>query len=145
MLRIKHLFAAVALAGLSAGSALTYAPPAQAGNDLCKNVSFEFTNSHSEGRSIKVEKVEYRDKGDGVWRTADVTDTECAINATCKTPGHDLIDMEQEKLPKVRFIFRYREKDGDWSDRVISAEKATATPNTCNANKTYAGFVIKGT
>ncbi len=143
MLKIKRLFGAATLAAMCVGSLVSVAPEAQALGGACKNVHFSFKNVHKDGRSIKVVKVKYYDKGDGKWRTEDVKDEECAINATCKTDGDDLSNMENDDMTKLRFIYRAKEADGDWSAEIEGGDKEPSDPR-CTANRTYGTFDITG-
>ena len=105
-------------------------------DQLCKNIKFEFKNSHNSGRSVKVVNVEYFDKEDNKWRTENVKDTECSHNATCTTGKEDLEYVGNEDITKVKFHFKYREADGDWSDKVIGGVKKPQYPY-CKADKTF--------
>jgi hypothetical protein len=111
--------------------------------DACTDVKFEFTNKHSSGRSIKVMQVKYYNKANGKWQTEDVKNKECAYGATCTTDGDNLRDSEGEELTKFRFIFKYKETDGDWSDKDEGGDKVPDDP-TCNAGKKYGPFSITG-
>ncbi|MEQ1619954.1 MAG: hypothetical protein ABL919_01015 [Methylococcales bacterium] len=112
--------------------------------DLCKNVKFKFTNNHSMGRKISVDKIMYWDKSDNIWRTEDVKpDTECDINDTCYTDEEDLEHVENEVIEKVRFIYKEL-ADGKWTDNIEGGNKLTNDNGECVKGKIYDGFTITG-
>ena len=118
-------------------------------SDACTNVKFKFINHHSDhGRAsaIKVNKVEYYNSDSGKWRTEDVVNVECAVNATCTTKGDNLTDAEARNITKVKFHYFYKETDGQWSKEFTGGEKSIASGDQrCAAGKTYGTFEIVGT
>ena len=135
-------------AAVAAALVLSLPGLAAADNDKCKDVRFRITNEHSTGKMIKITGVKYDDVVNNKTVTKDLAELECAIHATCLTSDKDLRDVEGSNIKNIHFIFRYKEADGDWSDKVTS--KGFDSDNkTCKADKIYgpapAGFVIGGT
>lgn len=136
------------LAGTAAVLVVGVSPAALAADDLCKNVSFRFSNDHRDRRAIKVIKVQYHNVVNDRNPTVELTATECNFGATCTTPGVDLKDVEGNNIKDIKFEYRYKERDGDWSDRtMLGAGPYSDSRKECRANKTYgqnAPFVITG-
>ena len=143
MIKFRRILGVITLASLGFAGLLATEPTAKASDD-CKNVKFKVKNSHKSNRAIKLLKVEFFDKGDGKWRTEDLANLDCAQGETCTTKGDNLTDVEAEKITKIRFQYRYKEADGDWSKPVESKIKDVQGDSTCNANKTYGPFTIAG-
>jgi hypothetical protein len=129
------LVAALSIAGSPAD--------AEAGSTTCKSVRFSFTNKHVDKRSIKVVKVKYFDTYDNQWRTEEVSNIDCAFGKTCTTKGDDLTDVEGQKITKIRFIYKYEERDGQWSKEFEGGDKEPSDP-ICRADRTYGPFEITG-
>lgn len=122
------------------------AQPARADDDACRRVSFRFTNDHETRREIKVIEVQYRNVVNNRNPTVDVTDVECAYGATCSTAPIDLRDVEGNKIDNIRFVYRYREQDGDWSDRTSrGAGPFDDKQKECRADRSYGPFALTGT
>lgn len=143
MNKTRRILGIITLTALGFAGLLATEPTAKA-SGTCKNVKFKVKNNHKDKRAIKLLKVKFYDKGDGKWRTEDLANLECAYNDTCKTAGDNLTDVEAEKISKVRFVYRYKEADKDWSDEVESGNKDVSGDETCNANKVYGPFNIDG-
>ena len=118
-----------------------------ADNDKCKDVRFRVTNEHSTGKKIKITGVNYHDVVNNKDVTKDLAEVECAIHATCLTSDKDLHDVEGTNIKDIQFVFRYKENDGDWSDKVKS-KAFEPNDKTCRADRIYGpapdGFVIGG-
>jgi hypothetical protein len=131
---------------LAVGFMLTAAATA-AYADLCKNVTFTFTNRHPLERTIRVDKVMYWDLSDTKWRTEDIVpNRECTFNAKCTTSPEDLEHVENEVIQKVRFIYREL-VGGKWSSDITSREKEPLDQTTeCHEGRNYHpapdGFII---
>jgi hypothetical protein len=120
--------------------------PARADDDACRRVSFRFTNDHETRRAIKVVEVQYRNVVNNRNPTVDVTDVECAFGATCSTAPIDLRDVEGNKIDNIRFVYRYREQDGDWSDKTSrGAGPYDGKHKECRADRSYGPFALTGT
>ena len=120
---------------------------ALADNDRCKNVRFRVTNEHSTGKVIKITGVTYDDLVNNKTVTKDLAALECDIHATCVTSDKDLHDVEGNNIKNIHFVFRYKEHDGDWSDKVKS-KGFDPEKKECRADRIYGaaptGFVIGG-
>lgn len=122
------------------------AQPARADDDACRRVSFRFTNDHESRRPIKVVEVQYRNLVNNRNPTVDVTDIECAYGATCSTAPVDLRDVEGNKIDNIKFVYRYREQDGDWSDKTSrGAGPFDGKHKECRADRSYGPFAVTGT
>ena len=121
------------LASLALSTSLLCAGPAMA-DQKCKSVDLEVTNEY--GKQIKVLKVNYRDKDDKKWRDNDLSNTTISDNVT-KTIDEDLEYVGNETIPKMQVQFRYKEQDGDWSDRVWSNVTTGLGGANCVKNKDY--------
>jgi hypothetical protein len=127
----------VALVGLSTTAA--------ADDDRCKSVRFKFTNNHATESGIVVTGVEYEDVVNNKTVVRKLQDVKCAYRATCVTGAEDLRDIEGNKLKNVRLVYKYRERDGDMSDKKRT-DAFTPTHLECRADRIYGpgerGFVI---
>lgn len=119
--------------GITVVSALLFTHPAIA-DQKCKSADIVVTNSY--GKQIKVVKVNYRDKEDKKWRDNDLSNTEISINST-KSINEDLEYVGNESVPKMQVQFRYKEADGDWSDKVWSNVTTGLGGANCVKNKDY--------
>ncbi len=141
-MQLKRILTVLSLAAAFGTTSLAMQPTAEAGN-ACKRVKFKFKNEHRFNSKIKVTKVKVYDQGDGRWRTENVSDKECNQGSTCTTSGDNLTNLEQERITKIRFIYKYLEADGDWSDEVEGGDKVPSNP-VCRADRTYGPFTITG-
>lgn len=120
------------------------ASDAVAAGDACKNVTFKVTNSHKEGRDIKVVKVKFTNPHNGgKEQTEGVKNTVCKPGATCTTDGDNLSDADKVDLKAIKIVFRYQERDGDWSDEFVTQPYAPAYPK-CTKDKQYGPIVVYG-
>ena len=136
----------VMVAGLVTSAAPTLS---FAGDDLCKNVSFKFTNNQTvlgkTNGKIKVTKVQYHNVVNDRKPTVDVTDTVCNFGATCSTPGIDLKDVEGNSIKDIKFEYRYQEDDGQYSLPTMQGAGAfNDAHKECRANRSYGPFAITG-
>src|SRR5690606_1408324 len=109
-MQLKRILTVLSLAAAFGTTSLAMQPTAEAGN-ACKRVKFKFKNEHRFNSKIKVTKVKVYDQGDGRWRTENVSDKECNQGSTCTTSGDNLTNLEQERITKIRFIYKYLEAD----------------------------------
>jgi hypothetical protein len=135
------------LSALACGLAAMSAPQlALADNDQCRNVSFSFTNNHTSGRDIKVVQVKYHNVVNDRNPTVDVVDTVCAPGQTCRTPGIDLRDVEGNNIKDVTFIYREKDRQGNWMEPWSrGAGPFDPSNKQCRANRNYGPFAITGT
>jgi hypothetical protein len=135
------------LAAAIAAAAIGLPMIASADNDACKNVRFKFTNNHPTERAIQVTGVEYEDVVNNKKVSRKLTPVDCAFQATCVTGAEDLRDVEGNNIKNIRFVYKYRERDKDWSDNTRTAT-FEATHKECRADRIYGpgarGFVIGG-
>jgi hypothetical protein len=121
---------------------------ASADNDRCKNVRFKVTNNHPTERAIQLTGVEYEDIVNNKKVSRQLTPVDCAYRATCITGPEDLRDVEGNNIKNIRFVYKYREKDDDWSDNTRT-KTFEAQHKECRADRVYGpgarGFVIGGT
>ncbi len=94
----------------------------------CKDVNIKVKNEY--GKKILVTKINYRDKEDKKWRDNDLKNTEVS-NGKTKTIEETLEYVGNENIPKMQVQFKYKEKDGDWSDRVWSTVTTGLGGNPC--------------
>jgi|KBSSwiStaDraftv2_1062776.scaffolds.fasta_scaffold340221_3 hypothetical protein len=133
---------------LAAALVITLPGLSSADNDKCRNVRFRVTNEHSTGKKILITAVKYHDVVNNKQVTKGIANVECKIHETCYTSEKDLKDVEGTNINNIRFVYKYKEQDTDWSDEVTS--KAFDPNNaSCRADRTYGpepqGFVITGT
>lgn len=107
----------------------------------CKSVDLKVTNSY--GKEIKVTRVNYRDKEDKKWRDNDVSNTVIS-NGSLKQIDETLEYVGNENIPKMQVEFRYKELDGDWSDKRWSNVTTGLGGSTCVKNKDY-NITVSGT
>ena len=101
----------------------------------CKSADLVVTNSY--GKTIRVTKINYRDKEDKKWRDNDITNTEIT-DGNNKTIDETLEYVGNEEIPKMQVEFQYKEDDGDWSDRVWSNVTTGLDGQPCVKDKNYA-------
>lgn len=141
---LKGLLAAVAMTGMFS-SVMTATPSARAGSNTCKDVKFKFTNSHRDGRDIKVVKVEHFSAHDRKWRTEDVADETCGQGRTCTTNGDNLAGVEARDISKVKFHYKVKDAAGNWTATIVGGEKAvSAAQQECRAGAIYGPWAITG-
>jgi hypothetical protein len=135
-------------ASLAAGLMLALSGTATADNDKCKNVRFRLTNEHTTGKRILITAVKYHDVVNNKQVTKGLANFECKIHETCLTNEKDLVDVEGTNINNIRFVYKYKEDDKDWSDPETS-KAFDANNATCRADRIYGpspqGFVITGT
>lgn len=144
MYKFKQLLGGVTFAGALVAAFLGAAPEAQAGANTCKNVKFQFTNSHPDGRDIQVVKVEHHSEHDGKWRTEDVANETCAPGSTCTTNGDNLSGVEGRDIDKVRFHYKVRDAAGNWSAVIVGNNRQVSGDQECKINKVYGPWAITG-
>lgn len=144
-IQLFPLFAATVVA--AAGS-----PPASAGNDLCRNVHFQFANKHQTGKTIRVEGVEYLNVVNNRRVTVSFVPVDCDYDKTCVVPREpytlDLKDVEGDDIKDIRFIYREKDRQGNfmepWSR---GAGPFTDRHKECRADRIYGeqtAFAITG-
>ncbi|HPF24998.1 MAG TPA: hypothetical protein P5528_02320 [Steroidobacteraceae bacterium] len=120
---------------------------ASADNDRCTNVRFKFTNNHPTERAITVTGIEYEDLVNNRKVSRRVGRVSCAYGETCLTGATDLRDVEGNNIKNVRFVYKYKERDDDWSDNTRT-EPFDLVHKECRADRVYGpgpkGFVIGG-
>ena len=135
-------------AALAAALVMSISGAASADNDKCRNVRFRVTNEHSTGKKILITAVKYHDVVNNKQVTKGIANVECKIHETCYTSEKDLKDVEGTNINNIRFVYKYKELDSDWSDEVTS-KAFDANNATCRADRIYGpaptGFVITGT
>jgi len=134
-------------ASLAAALVMAISGAASADNDKCTNVRFRLTNEHVSGKRILITAVKYHDVVNNKQVTKGVANFECKFQETCLTNEKDLKDVEGTNINNIRFIFKRKEADGDWSDTQTS-KSFDANNATCKADRIYGpapkGFVITG-
>jgi hypothetical protein len=115
------------------------ASPAHA--DACKGVKFKVTNNHVEGRDIEVVKVKYFNPHTATTRTEGVKNLVCKQGSTCTTGGDNLADAKNVDLNSIQVVFRYRERDGDWSDE-FQTQPFVPAFRKCTEGKVYGPVVV---
>lgn len=109
----------------------------------CKNVKFNVTNNHFEQREIQIRSVKFRNPHqNGKLQTENVKNKVCRYGATCSTGGDNLKNADKVDLSAIQVVFRYREKDDDWSREFIT-QPFTPTYRKCKDNKVYGPIVVK--
>jgi hypothetical protein len=133
---MKH---AMLLSLLPAVVLVAAAGPAAA--DACKDVKFKVTNSHVEGRDIEIRKVKYYNPHTTSTKTEDVKSLVCHYGSTCTTSGDNLADAKNVDLNSIQVVFRYRERDTDWSDE-FQTQPFVPAYRKCTEGKTYGPVVV---
>lgn len=119
---------------------------ALADNDQCRNVSFRFTNNHQTHRDIKVVQVRYHNVVNDTRPTVNVANVVCAYGQTCTTPGIDLRDVEGNNIKDITFIYREKDRQGNWMEPWSRGAGPFDPQNKqCRANRDYGPFAITGT
>ncbi|MEZ5500506.1 MAG: hypothetical protein R3E77_13905 [Steroidobacteraceae bacterium] len=108
----------------------------------CKDVVFNVTNNHFEGREIEIRQVKFRNphKG-GKQQTEDVKNVWCDPGATCSTLGDNLADADKVDLYDIQVVFKYREHDGGMSKEFVT-QPFTPTYRKCKEGKQYGPIVV---
>ena len=122
-------------------STLAVAAAAPALADSCKDVKFKVTNSHFEGREIKIRKVKYFNPHTANTHTEDVKNLVCKHGSTCTTGGDNLANAKNIDLNSIQVVFRFRERDKDWSDE-FQTQKFVPAFRKCIEGKTYGPIVV---
>jgi hypothetical protein len=117
---------ATLLTGAFAGNAIA--------DQKCKSVDIKVTNSY--GKNIKVVNVFYYDIEDKKWRDDNVSD-KVINNGKSHTFDRGLEYVGNEKITQWQVKFRYKEADGDWSDKVCSNVITNQSKASCVKNKDY--------
>ena len=130
---------AVVLSILSASLLAAAAAPAFA--DACKDVKFKVTNDHVEGRDIEILKVKYFNPHTSSTHTEGVKNLVCKHGLTCTTSGDNLADAKNVDLNSIQVVFRYKERDGDWSDEYQTQPYVPAY-RKCTEGKVYGPVVV---
>jgi hypothetical protein len=121
---------------------------ALADKDKCRNVRFRLTNEHATHKPILVTSVTYHDVVNNKQVTKGLKNFECAYLQTCLTSEKDLVDIEGNDIKKIRFEFKYTERDDGWSSPVTSKSFNAENSAECKADRIYGpppkGFVIGG-
>jgi len=116
-----------------------------ADNDLCNNVRFKFTNSHPTERAIAVTGIEYEDVVNNRQVSRNIARVVCNYGDTCLTDAKSLKDVEGNAIKGVRLVYKYKERDKDWSDKTRT-EAFDPEHKECRADRVYGpgprGFVI---
>jgi hypothetical protein len=135
-------------AGIAAAIVLTLPALATADGDKCKNVRFRITNEHATHKTILITAVSYHDVVNNKDVTKGLKNLECDYQKTCLTDDKDLSDVEGTDIKNIRFEFKSKEGDGDWSDKKMSGSFNATNSAECKADRTYGpppkGFVIGG-
>ncbi|NOZ53356.1 MAG: hypothetical protein GXP08_09455 [Gammaproteobacteria bacterium] len=119
--------------GITSCCILLFSTAAMA-DQKCKSVDIIVNNQY--GKMIKVTKINYRDKEDKRWRDNNVSNTEIT-NGNSQTIDETLEYVGNETIPKMQVEFRYKENDGDWSDKVWSNVTTGLGGSVCVKNKDY--------
>ena len=122
-------------------SLLAAAASAPAFADSCKDVKFKVTNNHAEGREIEVRKVKYYNPHTSSTQTEDVKNLVCKHGSTCTTAGDNLANAKNIDLNSVQIVFRFRERDGDWS-KEFETQKFTPSLRKCTEGKSYGPVIV---
>jgi hypothetical protein len=135
------------LCTLVAATALaSAAQPARADDDLCKDVVFQFTNSHASQKAIRVTKVSYFNVVNGTYPTVNVVNKECTYGATCRLDAVDLRDAEGTNIKDITFTYQEKDRQNNWMEPWSrGAGPFDPKAKTCRAGKVYEAFAITGT
>ena len=109
--------------------------------DNCKEVRIKFTNNHAAGREIEIRKVKYYNPHTTSTQTEDVKNLVCKHGSTCTTSGDNLANAKNIDLNSIQVVFRFRERDGDWSDE-FQTQKYVPAYRKCVEGKTYGPVVV---
>ncbi|MDZ7654024.1 MAG: hypothetical protein U5L03_16440 [Burkholderiaceae bacterium] len=123
--------------GLLAGPAVATAA------DACKDVRFNVTNEHFEGREIEVRSVRFRNPHDGgKVQSEDVKNLVCKHGVTCLTGGDNLGNARNVDLDDIQVVFRHRNHDGTWSKEFVT-QPFTPASRKCVEGKRYGPIVVR--
>lgn len=134
MNRYQLVFGLLASTALAAVSA-----PAVAAS--CKDAKFKVTNSHVEGREIEIRKVKYFNPHTGSTQTEDVKNLVCKHGSTCTTSGDNLANAKNVDLNSIHVVFKFRERDNDWSDE-FQTQAFVPAYRKCTEGKVYGPIVV---
>ncbi len=109
--------------------------------DACKDVKFKVTNNHVEGRDIEIRKIKYYNPHTTSTNTEDVKNLVCKHGSTCTTSGDNLTDAKNVDLNSIQVVFKFRERDGDWSDE-FQTQPFVPAYRKCTEGKTYGPVVV---
>lgn len=109
--------------------------------DSCKDVKFKVTNNHAEGREIEIRKVKYFNPHTSSTQTEDIKNLVCKPGATCTTGGDNLANAKNVDLNSIQVVFKFKERDGDWSDE-FQTQKFVPAFRKCTEGKTYGPIVV---
>lgn len=104
----------------------------------CRNTRIRVCNQRSRnGRtpSIKVLSADYYSKSEGRWYSEGLSDKVIAYGNCYTWTGQNLEHVENDLITKWKPFYRYREADGDWSDRVYQV--VNTTDKRCSANDLF--------
>jgi hypothetical protein len=139
----SHMKPAVLLCALASALPLTLAAGPAAAADACKNVKFNVTNNHFEGRDIEIRKIRFTNPhNDGKEQTENVKNKVCKPASTCTTDGDNLANADKVDLRAIKVVFAYREHDGQWSKEFVTQPFTPAYPK-CSENKKYGPIVVR--
>jgi hypothetical protein len=127
------------VAACAAIALVTASAPAAA--DSCKNAKFKVTNNHAEGREIEIRKVKYFNPHTGNTHTEDVQNLVCKHGSTCTTSGDNLANAKNVDLNSIQVVFKFRERDGDWSGEFLT-RKFVPAYRKCTEGKVYGPIVV---
>ncbi len=131
--RLSYLALAAVLLAVSAQSAHAAS---------CKDVTFNVTNNHFEGRKIQIRKVKFRNphRG-GKVQTENVKNLVCNWGDSCRTKGDNLANMDKVDIYGIQVVFRYWEHDDEWSD-LFETQPFTPKFRKCTKGKKYGPIVV---
>ena len=109
--------------------------------DACKDAKFKVTNDHAEGRDIEIRKVKYYNPHTTRTQTENVKNLVCKHGSTCTTRGDNLANAKNIDLNSIQVVFRFRERDGDWS-KEFQTQKFVPAFRKCTEGKTYGPIVV---
>ena len=120
-----------------------------ADSDECKKVRFRVTNEHVNHKKILITSVSYFDIVNNKKVTKGLKNFECNYQQTCLTSEKDLVDVEGNDIKNIKFEYKKKEGDGDWSDPLQTKAFDPENNAECKADRIYGpppkGFVIQGT
>lgn len=112
-------------------------------SDACKDVTFNVTNNHFEGREIEIRSVKFRNPhNDGKVQSEDVKNKVCKYGATCSTDGDNLANADKVDLYDIQAVFRHKNHDGTWSKEFVT-QPFTPKIRKCKEGKQYGPIVVK--
>jgi len=136
-------------AGVAALCVLALPGISLADKDKCKGVRFRLTNEHVSHKKILITSVSYHDVVNNKKVTKGLKNFECNYQETCLTPEKNLLDVEGNDINNIRFEYKRREKDNQWSKPETTQPFDAVNNAECKADRIYGappkGFVIEGT